>query len=229
MKRILEELQRIKDAVLVELNELCKVDDLVEISPRRWVKSYEKSALRIAWFDCYVIDIDGTDRRVFKASVQLPSDDPYWQVAYAVLGLQARDMVAAKEDSMRIDWEVYHEMEHDFDERGKQIEDLKMQIRVEGAVNGKEITVLKGDIDRLRTGIEALSRMTPYPEIALKYLNPPMSQRGTLEEEWDRLKKQLGAEHWTVGEMGNVYGAFCHGWYGRLGEAAYQQENGGGK
>ncbi len=85
MNMTIEEVERIKDSVLAEVDRLCEVDDVVEILPRLWVKSYEKSVFRIAWFDCYVIDVDGDERRVFKVNSQLPADDPYWQVAYAIL------------------------------------------------------------------------------------------------------------------------------------------------
>lgn len=46
-----------------------------------------------------------------------------------------------------------------------------------------------------------------------------------LREEWERLKKSLSSKNWNAGQEANYFGFFCHGWYGRLNEAAYQAEN----
>ena len=46
-----------------------------------------------------------------------------------------------------------------------------------------------------------------------------------LKKEWERLQKVLGPTNWTAGEHATYFGFFCHGWYGRLNEAAYQAEN----
>lgn len=42
------------------------------------------------------------------------------------------------------------------------------------------------------------------------------------EEEWAKLKAQLNHEKWNAGEESAFYSFFLHGWYGRTGEAAYQ-------
>ena len=47
----------------------------------------------------------------------------------------------------------------------------------------------------------------------------------TLKAEWERLKKTLGPVNWDAGQEATYFGFFCHGWYGRLNEAAYQAEN----
>ena len=47
----------------------------------------------------------------------------------------------------------------------------------------------------------------------------------TLRAEWERLKKVLSPENWNAGQEATYFGFFCHGWYGRLNEAAYQAEN----
>jgi hypothetical protein len=49
----------------------------------------------------------------------------------------------------------------------------------------------------------------------------------TLKAEWERLKKVLSSENWNAGQEATFFGFFCHGWYGRLNEAAYQAENKG--
>ena len=46
-----------------------------------------------------------------------------------------------------------------------------------------------------------------------------------LKAEWERLKKSLSSKNWNAGQEANYFGFFCHGWYGRLNEAAYQNEN----
>ena len=46
-----------------------------------------------------------------------------------------------------------------------------------------------------------------------------------LKAEWERLKKVCGSENWDAGQQVTYFGFFCHGWYGRLNEAAYQYEN----
>ena len=46
-----------------------------------------------------------------------------------------------------------------------------------------------------------------------------------LKKEWERLKKAVGSADWDAGQQGTYFGFFCHGWYGRLNEAAYQVEN----
>lgn len=48
-----------------------------------------------------------------------------------------------------------------------------------------------------------------------------------LKSEWERLKKVLSPENWDAGQNATYFGFFCHGWYGRLNEAAYQTENNG--
>ena len=47
----------------------------------------------------------------------------------------------------------------------------------------------------------------------------------TLRAEWERLKKVLSPENWNAGQEATYFGFFCHGWYGRFNEAAYQTEN----
>ena len=46
-----------------------------------------------------------------------------------------------------------------------------------------------------------------------------------VKAEWERLKKSLSPKNWDAGQEGTYFGFFCHGWYGRLNEAAYQYEN----
>lgn len=46
-----------------------------------------------------------------------------------------------------------------------------------------------------------------------------------LKAEWERLKKAVGPVNWDVGQEVTYFGFFCHGWYGRRNEAAYQYEN----
>ena len=46
-----------------------------------------------------------------------------------------------------------------------------------------------------------------------------------LKAEWERLKKVCSSENWDAGQEVTYFGFFCHGWYGRLNEAAYQAEN----
>lgn len=46
-----------------------------------------------------------------------------------------------------------------------------------------------------------------------------------IEREWKRLKKSLSSKNWDAGQEATYFGFFCHGWYGRLNEAAYQAEN----
>lgn len=49
------------------------------------------------------------------------------------------------------------------------------------------------------------------------------SDHATLVAEFELLMAQLaGADKWTAGERANYFAFFCHGWYGRAGEAAYQ-------
>lgn len=48
-----------------------------------------------------------------------------------------------------------------------------------------------------------------------------------LKAEWERCKKVLSPEKWDAGQNATYFGFFCHGWYGRLNEAAYQTENNG--
>ena len=102
MEKTMEELQRIKDAVLQELNSICKDCDLAEVSPRLWVKKHDSWPYDHYWFDCYRFDSDGEERRIFKATSVLPADDPYWAVAYSVLGLQARAQGKSMYDALNI-------------------------------------------------------------------------------------------------------------------------------
>ena len=46
-----------------------------------------------------------------------------------------------------------------------------------------------------------------------------------LKKEWERLKKAVDSADWDTGREVTYFGFFCHGWYGRLNEAAYQAEN----
>lgn len=46
-----------------------------------------------------------------------------------------------------------------------------------------------------------------------------------LKKEWERLKKAVDSADWDAGQEVTYFGFFCHGWYGRLNEAAYQAEN----
>ena len=46
-----------------------------------------------------------------------------------------------------------------------------------------------------------------------------------LKKEWERLQKAVDSADWDVGQHVTYFGFFCHGWYGRLNEAAYQAEN----
>ena len=46
-----------------------------------------------------------------------------------------------------------------------------------------------------------------------------------IEREWERLKKSLSSKNWDAEQEATYFGFFCHGWYGRLNEAAYQAEN----
>ncbi|WP_067584736.1 hypothetical protein [Endozoicomonas ascidiicola] len=45
----------------------------------------------------------------------------------------------------------------------------------------------------------------------------------------DEFKKLIpfldGSDKWTAEERGNYFAFFCHGWYGRTGEASYQGSN----
>lgn len=85
---ILAECER--DAVIAELDRLCKQDGIMEVSPGLWVKGYKQYQLSIGWFDCFTIDVDGNERRVFKIHARLPDSHPYWFVAHLVLRLETR-------------------------------------------------------------------------------------------------------------------------------------------
>lgn len=46
-----------------------------------------------------------------------------------------------------------------------------------------------------------------------------------LKAEWQRLKKVLNSKNWDAGQEATYFGFFCHGWYGRINKAAYQDES----
>jgi hypothetical protein len=79
-----EELQRIKDAVLAELKNLMGDKASLLISPR----------LMLDWdfYDYTVSRLNGHSHAstVFTVKESMPAADPYWGIAYSVLGLEAR-------------------------------------------------------------------------------------------------------------------------------------------
>lgn len=46
-----------------------------------------------------------------------------------------------------------------------------------------------------------------------------------IRAEFARLLTQLPPRDWTAGEHAAFFNFFAHGWYGRAGEAAYQEES----
>lgn len=75
--------------------------------------------------------------------------------------------------------------------------------------------------DELPEGTLLYTRPIPAPAPAPAVPAPLPSD--SVRAEFEKLLPQLAnPEKWTVGERANYFGFFCHGWYGRVGEAAYQ-------
>lgn len=86
MEKTQEELQRIKDAVLAEIKALLGESSSCLLTPR----------LRLRWsgnerhWECSPFEAFIDSPSVFVVYDGLPADDPYWGIAYSVLGLEAR-------------------------------------------------------------------------------------------------------------------------------------------
>lgn len=152
-----------RDAVIAELDRLCKQDGIMEISPGLWVKGYKQYQLSIGWFDCFTIDVDGNERRVFKIHAQLPDSHPYWFVAHLVLRLETRALESEIKRRMK--------SQRTRIERLRALYDNTHAIHLE--IKDERISALEEEVRRLKAGIWELSALVPYPNLALKYLDPP--------------------------------------------------------
>jgi hypothetical protein len=89
MERTKEELQRIKDAVLAELESMVFADGKHDLAPRLRVEDHRgKEYGWWAYTGSSNEDWDGSS--VFAVSYETPDDHPHWGIAYSVLRLEAR-------------------------------------------------------------------------------------------------------------------------------------------